>query len=199
MAGVSIGYFDPTLFNHDIGYLTSRLKRVMPVRRKAWPLAVSSIRRNGRGTGVAYAVVDGHVPIHIDTVGLDDADGRIFQFVLEVENRPCLMTAPAGDANTPIFMGFAEGFNTFGLGAMELHVGMAVHFDITTHFHGVSGMPLPGRSMDVDHRPRAVIIQVAGFDSTQIGDAVEHARELVRLDRGFWDRPQPHKRGDGAK
>jgi hypothetical protein len=187
MTGVSIGWFDPALFNHDIGYLTKRLKRAVPIRHKAWPLAVSSIRRDGKGTGVAYAIVGGHVPVHIDSVGLDDAGGALFHFVLETENRPAVLTAAATENNTPPVLGLTEVSQPFGLGVIELRVGMALHFDITTHFHGVTGLPVPMVSMAKDLSPRAVLVQVSGFEAHQIGDAVEHAREIVRLDRPVWD------------
>lgn len=189
MAGVSVGWFTPTDFFPDVDRFVRQIRKVMPFRHKSWPLAVSSIRQRGRGTGVAYAIVGGHIPIHIDSIGLDDSDGNIFQFVLHVENRPALLTAPATDQNTPVLQGFAppDVNPLFGMGGIELRAGMAVHFDITKHFHGVTSLPTGESDMNADHSPKAVIIQVSGFLAANIEAAVEHAKTMLLLDEPWWD------------
>lgn len=187
---LSIGWFEPKAFYQGVEYFTRHLRRAMPVVDRTWPLRVSSIRMNGKGTGVAYAIVDGHIPMHIDQTGIDDSDGRIFQFVLETSNRPMLLSTPARIANRDIMFGNAKGYqNAFVMQALELKPGIAVHFDITEYWHGIGGLPVFGKSVGIDVSPSAVIVQVAGFAANQIGDALEKAVELVRRDRPFWDVP----------
>lgn len=185
--GLSVGWFDPALFHPEPRKLIRGITRMLRPRlrkNRAWPLAVSSVRSGGVGTGVAYALVGGHIPMHIDSVGLDDSDGRIFQFVLETENRPLLLATVARDDNTPIFMGFAPPTvqRTVALGGLEMKAGMSVHFDITKYYHGVSGMPVPMESLQDDLQPRAVIIQVAGFHAAAIDDAVAHGMNVIAAD-----------------
>lgn len=186
MTGVSVGYFDPALFNVDPDSLARGIRRVMRIRNRSWPLAVSSIMRSGYGTGVAYAMVDGHIPMHIDTKGLEDWDGKLFQFVLEVENRPLLSVVEQNPDLDPHVLGTAEDRKPFKMGAVELIAGRAVHFDITTHWHGVSSLPMPARSIAANHTPRAIIIQVAGFEAEQIEQAISFAAPLIQADRAFW-------------
>lgn len=185
--GVSVGWFTPAGMYADPPFLINAIKKTHAERMKrtkAWPFAVSSIRFKGKGVGVAYAHIGGSVPVHVDSVGMDDSDGRIFQFVLETENRPALITSPVTDQNTPVIQGFAPptGVNTFGMGGMELKAGMAVHFDITTTYHGIIGLPVPMESLRHDLSPKAVIVQVSGFGPTEIGLAVEHASEWIQRD-----------------
>jgi hypothetical protein len=185
--GLSVGWFDPALLHHEPQKLIrgiTRLLRPRLRRNRAWPLAVASVRAGGRGTGVAYALVGGHIPMHIDSVGLDDSDGRIFQFVLETANRPLLLATVAGDENTPVFMDFAPPTvkRTVALGGIEMKAGMAVHFDITRYYHGVSGMPVPMDTMQDDLQPRAVIVQVSGFHAAAISDAIAHAVNVIVAD-----------------
>lgn len=187
MTGVSVGWFDPHGLYPDPQGLVDAIQHMLAPRlrkTRAWPLAVSSIRANGKGVGVAYALVGGHVPIHMDTVGLDDSDGRIFQLVLAVENRPAILTAPETAGSTPVFAGFAPPTvpGTFALGGFELKTGQAVHFDITTTWHGVTGLPVPMESLQDDLSPKAVIVQVAGFAREEVGAAIAHAAHWIALD-----------------
>lgn len=187
MSGVSVGWFDPRVFHPDPDLFVRAIRRTFAPRlrkQRAWPLAVSSIRLGGKGLGIAYAVVGGHIPVHIDTVGLDDSDGKIFQFVLETANRPLLLTAPFKEETSPIYAGFAppDADKRVAMAGMELKAGMAVHFDITTTWHAISGMPVPMGSFTEDLAPKAVIIQVSGFQPHQIGDAVDHAARYLARD-----------------
>lgn len=190
-SAVSVGYFVPADLHPDPAYLCQRLRRNLPAIDRSWPLRVSSIYSDGKGTGVAYALIDGNIAIHIDQVGLADSDGRIFQFVIETSHRPCLLTVPAGITTSNTIFG-ANGWQGFGLGAIELQAGMAVHFDITKLWHGITQLPLLGAenggNRTVPTPPRAVIIQVAGFGAHEIGAAVEKAVEIIHLDRAFWER-----------
>jgi hypothetical protein len=189
MSGTSIGWFETTALYPDpegliraiAGMLAPRLRR-----QRAWPLAVSSIRAEGKGVGVAYALIGGHIPIHRDTVGLDDSDGRIFQFVLTTDNRPLLLVAPGAGTTDLIYQGIAPPSvpQTVALGGVELKPGMAVHFDITENWHGIGAMPMPMESLQDDLTPRAIIVQVAGFAAEQIGMALEHAAYWIARDVG---------------
>lgn len=187
--GVSVGWFDPVALTPSPDYFAQALLRSMPKMTKAWPLRVSSITKGGEGVGVAYCVVGGHIPIHIDQVGHQDSDGRIFQFVVKTWNRPVLLTAPASEANSKTALGISDDdVPTIGIGGIELKAGQSVHFDITTHFHGVTQFPIGPKSDNVELPPRAVIVQVSGFDPHQIGLALQKAGMLIAEDRAFWDK-----------
>lgn len=201
--GVSVGWFDPKYLVDDTDRFLRRIKRAMPEMPPAWPLSVSSIRNTGRGVGVAYCFVKGMIPVHIDSVGLDDSDGRIWQLVMDVRNRPALMTARADERKSFVkgaeaffnphelrsaaILGVAEGSHPFAMGFVELKAGMAVHFDITTHWHGVTQLPIHEDVSKVA-APLAIIMQVSGFGADQLTLAVEKAKAYLGLDRGFWDR-----------
>jgi hypothetical protein len=180
-AGVSIGWFTPNEMVDDLPGLVADLQKVAREAPPApWPLHVLSIDRDDRPTGVAYAVMTGHIPIHIDQALPHDGDGRIFHFVLSAENRPALLTAPADrdDASKVILGANIEG--TFGMGGFELKSGMAVHFDITKHWHGVTQLPI--FPPIATQPPEAVFVQVAGFRSHQINPAFQKARLVISQD-----------------
>jgi hypothetical protein len=187
MTGISVGWFEPTAIVADPAGLVKAIKNTFGPRlrrTKAWPFAVSSLRHERKGVGVAYALIGGHVPIHKDTVGMDDSDGRIFQFVLEVENRPALLLSPERDETALAFLGCVPPTQaaTFPMGGVELRVGHAIHFDITTTWHGITGMPVDMESLQDDIAPRAVIVQVSGFAADQIGAAVDAAAYWIAAD-----------------
>lgn len=188
MSAVGLGWFDLTAITPDPEYFVAGVMKQMPPAQKAWPFRVSSVRKDGKGLGVAYAIVHGPIPIHLDTKGLDDSDARIWQFVMKTWERPLLLTAPVTERNTPIVLGFKDDdqLPTVGFGGLELAAGMAVHFDISELYHGVSQLPLGPKSLDVYSPPRALIVQVSGFGAGEIEPALDKASEVVAADRGFW-------------
>lgn len=191
MSGVSIGFFDPALIVGDAEKMTRAIEKTFSphlIGKASFPLHVASIAKSQ----VSYALVGGHIPIHRDPVGENDPDGRIFQLVIGVRNRPVLLTARPTDDNNALIGGKTEMFTPFGIGALELRVGMAVHFDITETWHGIAALPRDCGDDFVDKGrapigrpslPMACIIQVSGFAPDDVAGAVNAAAAMVTADR----------------
>ncbi len=187
MTGISVGWFDPVTLHPDTAALSRAMKKLMAVRlrrTRGWPFAVQSIRWQHEDVGVAYAVIDGPVPLHIDELGLTTNDGQVFHFVIEVENRPAFVTAGRDTRYGEVLSGITPPTEplSFGLGGFELKVGQAVHFDITQTYHGVIGLPVPRESTYSDVTPRAVVIQVGGFPREDIESALLKAAHWIQTD-----------------
>lgn len=189
MSGVSIGYFDPAMIVGDAVAMTKAIEKTFASKltaSAAFPLYVGNIGKSR----VSYALVGGHIPIHRDPVGENDVDGRIFQLVIGVRNRPLLLTAPGTDETNALIAGTTGAWHGIGFGGVELRAGMAVHFDITQTWHGIGCLPghcddqyvdrLSGRGRTM--LPMAAIIQVSGFDATDIDGAVSAACAMVTAD-----------------
>jgi len=183
MSNLSVGFFDPSMLAPDTDVLAQAIRhtfRRQVAQRPSFPLHVASIARSN----VSYALVGGHIPMHRDPVGDFETDGRLFQLVLATWNRPVLLTATDTPEHKALIGGESQAWNGLGMGAIEMRAGMALHFDITTLWHGVTSFVqeaderAPSRAL----LPQAVIIQVAGFDAGDIDGAVLRAIALVTAD-----------------
>lgn len=200
MAGVSIAYFTPSDVVAGVERFIKGCVHTIGPAKLAWPLEVRSIE----GTPLSYAKVDSYIPLHIDPPG--DSQGRVetnmFHFVFEAVNRPVLLvgeastfegectderTALAVQRTKAMLLGAdALQLRAFNIGAIELVPGMAVHFDIAENWHGITAAPMPMRSIGVRMDPKLLIVQMGGFEATELSEAIKHMATLLALDAAWW-------------
>jgi hypothetical protein len=191
MTGLSVGYWSPASELGDVDVFARRIRKICGPTNPAFPFAVSRVR-DGKQTLLSYAVVRGHVPIHIDRPNAAESCSTIFTFVVTAENRPVVLYSPAGKPESEcVFLGFEGPVKKMGFGAIELVQGRVIHFDIARSFHGItsfpSGDPAPAG-------PDAVLIQVPWADPRDIAGAVHRLRNVIARDERFSDLVQT---GDG--
>jgi hypothetical protein len=153
--------------------------------------------RDGKQTLLSYAVLRGHVPIHIDRPNAAEACSTIFTFVVTAENRPVLLFAPANKPEAEcVFMGEEEGpLRKMGFGAIELVPGRVFHFDIARAFHGITAFPTGDVILS---GPDAVLIQVPWPRADDIGGAVHRLRSVMLRDERFFDLVQAGGDDEGS-
>lgn len=198
MTGVSIGYFTPEAIVDDVAAFTRSVSRVIGKCLPAFPLELRTVE----GLSHAYAKVDGHIPLHIDSVGKHTSDTKIFQFVFATENRPMLLTGAAGDPGggnvvdqqrSKIMLNIhdKEEVATTGFGATELVAGMFVHFDVSKIWHGVTAAPVPMRELGLRQDPKAIIIQIIGYEAHEYAEAHNTMHKMLYEDRAYWMSGKP--------
>lgn len=183
MSKIGLGFFTPGALVRDVPAFCARVRSLSALTPRGFPLAVEQTRDEEGKSPMAYAVINGPIPIHIDPPNANERTSSIFQFVMETENRPALLTADASSDVSRAILGISER-KAWGMGCLELRAGAAVHFDVARTWHGVSGMPTgetpPGE-------PSAVILQVPWEDSAQIERALSIARQSLVADGRFSD------------
>lgn len=207
MSGVSIGYFTPEAVVVDVDYFIRRLShRLGPPESASFPLTVRSIKDHP----LAYAKVDGHIPIHIDPAEGQMRISKMFHFVFQAENRPILLTGRAhrGEMSEAqdeheimaiqrtraLLLGHSPVMlNTFTIGATELVPGMVVHFDIAENWHGITAGP--GQGTSVRSMPRCLLVQMCGYEATDLERAVDDMTKLLAADRPYWNASRRDKSG----
>lgn len=180
---IGLGYFTPAMLVRDVPAFCARVRSLSSLTPRGFPLSVQQVRGEDGKCPMAYAVVNGPIPIHIDPPNANERTSAIFNFVMEAENRPALLTADGSRENTGAILGVSDK-RAWGMGCLELKAGSAVHFDISRIWHGISGLPTgekpPGE-------PMAVILQVPWDDSRQIQRALSIARQALVADGRFSD------------
>jgi hypothetical protein len=140
-------------------------------------------------TVASYGVIRGHVPIHVDRPNAHEVSSCIFMFVLETENRPVLLVAPASEPTSKaILMPDEVRVPRTAFGALELTAGRAVHFDVARNWHGITGYPTGDVVADL---PEAIVIQVPWARADDIQGAVAAMQRAIRLDDRFADLVTP--------
>jgi hypothetical protein len=183
--GVSIGFWTPSAEIGDVTTIAARMREIAGPSSLAFPLAVAPVRDESNMTVASYAVVRGHVPIHVDRRSANERTSKLFMFVLEVENRPVLLATPANAATAKvIFLPDEVQQPRATFGAVELTAGMALHFDIQEQFHGITGYPTGDVVADL---PEAVIVQVPWERADDIGGAIQAMKRAIRRDDRFKD------------
>lgn len=181
MSKVGLGFFTPSTLVRDVDAFCARVRALSALTTRGFPLSVQQVRDEEGKCPMAYAVINGPIPIHIDLPNRNESSSSIFQFVMEAENRPALLTADASQENSGVILGISDK-KAWGMGCLELKSGLAVHFDVARTWHGISGLPTgetpPGE-------PAAVILQVPWDDSRQIGRALSIARQSLVADGRF--------------
>lgn len=183
MGGVSVGFFTPLAVVRDVPAFCGRIRRLLPVASRGFPLAAEQIKGQDGKAAIALAVVSGSVPVHINQPNANEESSSIFQFVFQAENRPCLLSAPADERTTKAVL-MPDQRSKFAMGALELVPGRAIHFDITAHFHAIVGMPTGD---PVAAEPEAVIVQVPWPRAEAIGHAIGIMQRTLRADERFAD------------
>lgn len=183
--GLSIGFFSLANQLGDVAKVCDRIREICGPSSLAFPFVLSPVRDEKEKSVVSYGVIRGHVPIHIDRPNAAEHCSSIFTFVLEAENRPVLLFAPAGRSEAQcIFMPDEVQAPRMAFGAVELGAGKAFHFDVSRSFHGIAGFPtgdvVPGL-------PEAVIVQVPWPDKSDIAGAVNLLMRVMWRDERFAD------------
>lgn len=209
MPGISVGFFSPDAV---IGYagggdlFAKSVSRVIGRPLPAFPLELRTVE----GLAHAYAKVEGHVPLHIDSHGEKASDTKIFNFVFSTAHRPVLLTGNAhgtpGDENrSKILLEIhdKEENAAFGLGALELVPGMFVHFDISAVWHGITAAPVPMRTLGMRQDPTAIIVQIIGYEAEEYEEAISTMTKMLHADRAYWQQAKPdssrrYNRGEGV-
>ncbi len=184
MPGMSIGFWSPHAEIGDVEAFSERIREICGPTSVGFPFAVAPVRENGM-TVLSYAVLRGHVPIHIDKPNPAEHCSQMFTFVVEAENRPVLLYAPAGQRETEtILLPEKKKVSTMGFGAVELIPGRALHFDLARAWHGITGFPTGDVVADL---PEATLIQVPYPQAQNIMAAMEILRRVVLADERFAD------------
>lgn len=183
MGKIALGYFTPAALVRDVAGFCARVRSLSAMTARGFPLAVQQVRGEDGKCPMAYAVVNGPIPIHVDPPNGNEASSSIFQFVMEAENRPALLTADTSDTNSKAILGISS-MKGWGMGCLELRPGIAVHFDTARTWHGISGLPT---GETPPQEPGAVILQVPWEDSAQIERALSIARQSLVADGRFAD------------
>lgn len=186
MAGVGVGYWSPEIEIGDVDAFVARIIEICGPTSIAFPFTASPVKDPDSGLSVlSYAVVTGHVPIHIDRRNAAESAPAMFMFVLAAENRPVLLAREATkDAAEAVFMPEKHKTGGIGFGAVELWAGRAVHFDITKHFHGITGYPTGDPIAEL---PFCVMLQVPWVDQRDIAGALNSAKSTIMRDERFRD------------
>lgn len=183
MAGVAVGFFTPKALVRDVDEFCRRVKTLLPLSSRAFPLAVQQLQDETNLSPMSLAVLSGALPLHIDKPNKNEREGGIFQLIMEAENRPCLVSAVASRDTSAAILDM-EQKGVFALGGLELRAGQVVHFDITRHWHGVMGLPTGD---PVPEEPSAVILQVPWPNAREIQRAIAIAMAALRQDERFKD------------
>lgn len=192
--GLRIGYFSPKKeFGGAEQVVCSRIREICGPTSEAFPFTLSPLRDEKKQTVLSYGIIRGHVPVHVDRPNAAESCSSVFTFVLEAENRPVLLFAPAGREQAEcIFLPDEAQAPRMALGAVELWPGRALHFDIARAFHGISGFPTGDL---VPELPSAVVIQVPWARSDDIGGALAAMKRGMSRDDRFADLFAPAEEG----
>lgn len=184
--GVSIGFFSP---QNEIGPaiddVCQRIREICGVPSIAFPFRASPVEDEGKNWPMLYATVAGHVPVHIDRPAKSQLHQAMFMFVLEAEERPVLLCSPATkEASEVIFLPDMVRAPRMMFGAIELKPGVAIHFDPTKQFHGITGYPTGDLAPSL---PSCVMVQVPHKDPRDIRGAIGTMKRCFRTDDRFAD------------
>ncbi|MES2903233.1 MAG: hypothetical protein V4696_03525 [Pseudomonadota bacterium] len=183
--GVSIGWFSTGNLPGDVDAIANRIRELCGPSSAAFPFAVTPVEDPDGLHPAAYAVLRGHVPIHVDRMNAKQKSQAVFTFVLAAENRPVLLCSPA-DRETAKAVLVPEDTKAprAMFGAIELWAGKAIHFDLVRYFHGITGYPTGDIKAEL---PEAVLIQVPHARADDIGGAFETMLRVLRQDDRFAD------------
>jgi hypothetical protein len=182
MPGVALGFFTPTMLIKDIGAFCDRVIQRQGITDRGFPLWRGPLRSDGGEITMEFVVIGGALPVHVDKPKDSHRCNPAFNLVMATRNRPFLMTAPADRTISAAILDQTDR-KVWSMGCLELYGGLAVHFDPTTHWQGVSSLPL-GSTVG---EPSAVILRVPWEDPQQIQRAVAIARQMIVADGGFSD------------
>lgn len=182
----SIGFFSP---QHEWGdglpKICARIKEIVGPTSVGFPFACSPVQDHDGTEALSYAVLRGHVPIHIDRMNANMKSQAMFMFVLEAENRPVLLVANAVDeANKVILVPDMVKAPRMAFGAIELCAGSAIHVDITRTWHGITGFPTGDLIAEL---PEAVLVQIPHGRPDDIGGALFTMKRVIAHDERFAD------------
>lgn len=196
MAGVRLGWFSPSVEIGDAARVADRIKEICGPTSAGFPFMCSPVKDPAGVAAISYAVVRGHVPIHIDRPNAAERCPGMFMLVLTAENRPVLLAREATqEATECVLLGEGQKAACTAFGAFELWPGRVVYFDITKHFHGITGYPTGDFIAEF---PECVLIQVPWPRADDFAGALLQMKRIMRLDERFSDMiPQEHGHGDG--
>jgi len=202
MSKVSVGYFEPDIFQQDVERMSRKVVSRMTkgeglsgratdprhplmtrrIRTEQHPLMMRENRKGAIASWVAIARPLGMA------VNPNDYAGGSFHFVLFATNRPGLLTAPTEGRSRQVMAADAPIGTPLPLALIELEPGLAVHFDPSSTYSGI--VPLPHMNDPLGFLSCAtVMVRVDGFEATEIEQAITFAADAVALDRPYWDRP----------
>jgi hypothetical protein len=185
MTGLCVGFWSPSLVFNDVDAVAERIKEICGPSSTGFPFVVSPVRDEKNQAVISYAVIRGHVPIHIDRPIAAEQCPSIFQCVLTTENRPVLLYARAGQVESEcVLLPEPDKVSKMGLGAVELIPGRLLHFDICRAWHGITSFPTGDLMVEL---PEAVIIQVPWPRFDDPGGAIHTIERIMRRDERFND------------
>jgi len=178
MSGVSMGFWTPSAEFNDVSAMSRRAVDIIGVpQSRDFPLDVIPIAGGAGGVYIAQTV--GHIPLHTDRKS-SDQNSLIFNFVLETDARPMLMTAPSTPSiDVKILQPQTDA--TFALGCFEIRPGQVFHMDVANTWHGIGSMPYPGRWA----LPKTLIIQCEWPNPREVQNAIEKVKRSFRADPRF--------------
>lgn len=185
MGGLSIGFFSPeSEFKGRVNDVCAIIHSIVGPTSIGFPLGVSPVVDEKGDVEISYAVIRGHIPVHIDRRAPNEKTTKIFHFFIRADNRPVLLFNPATHAQAEAVLIPPEGQlpPRLAWGAVEIRRGNAFHFDIAAGFHGITGYPTGEVPAEM---PSAVLVQVPWEDPRDIGGAVATMRRVMRRDERF--------------
>jgi hypothetical protein len=186
--GLSIGYFSPAVEIGDVAAFCDRIREICPPTSEAYPLARTALKAADGTVPLFMCVCCGSVPVHIEPPNAAESCSTMFTFVLEAEERPVLLFAPAGQREAGcIYKPEESQVPTMGFGAVELWPGRAIHFDVARAFHAITSFP----TGDTPARPSSVFLQVPWPDNRDVGGAVWAMKSAILADERFNDLTRP--------
>lgn len=183
--GVSIGFFSVAGEIGDVDPIAKRIREIVGPVSIGFPFACSPVKCDVEEATIYYAVINGHVPIHIDPPDANERQQSLFMFVIQALNRPVLLTSPAlKEVSEVILVPDTVHAPRTAFGAIELNAGKAIHIDITRQWHGITGFPTGD---PVAALPEAVIVQVPWADAHDIRGAIGRMKRIMCRDDRFAD------------
>ncbi len=179
MAGVSLGFFTPSMLVKDVPGLADRVRELSGILSRTFPRNETPQKGEIGLAPVTFVYVAGALPIHVSK----NPPASMFHLVIATRGRPCLLTAPASRETMKTVLD-PDSRDVFVMGALELRAGLAVHFNPSTHFQSIVGMPEGDSSSNL---PEAVILQVPWAEPTEIQRAISIARQALVADGRFSD------------
>lgn len=179
MAGVSLGFFTPSMLVRDVGAFCKRVREIAPVSSRGFSWTSAPAQNDADGMRVSFATFTGGVPIHVEK----PPAGPQFWLIMAALNRPALISAPADEKTSNAILN-PDGRGVWGMGCLELRDSLVVHLDVARHWKGITAIPTgempPGE-------PAAVMIVVPAEDPAAIQRAVSRARQAIVADGRFSD------------
>jgi hypothetical protein len=183
--GLSLGWFNPRSEIGDVDAVCERIREICGPANQAFPFVRKPLKDKDGTTGLFYCVIAGHVPIHIERPNAAASCSTMFTFVLDADERPVLLFAPAGQREAGcIYQPEDSKVPSMGLGAVEIWPGRAFHFDTARAFAGITSFPTGDPLLSL---PQAVVVQVPWPRAADIGGAIFAMKRLIAADPQFED------------